>query len=261
MVFAAGNASSGKNTIGAPAIVTYKDPATGAIRVVSVAAAGRDKKIAYFSSRGPGSPKTSKDPNWKGQRPDATAIGYNIEGAWPANLGDADRTDPEKGTVKAISGTSMSTPGFAGAISMLTMLFGVTEKGEKLDAIIVAVMSTLENTGQGVNNEGQGFLNVSAAYEALVKLWGAPSGNGADVAALKAAKSRLSTLNRYISMSGSWRYGVMVDQKDFSNAVAERDELEAQIQAMESADKTLAYRAAGPVKRFFLNATGAAPKP
>jgi Zn-dependent protease len=171
MVFAAGNAGSGKNTIGAPAIVTYKDAKTGAIRVVSVAAAGRDKKIAYFSSRGPGSPKTAKDPNYKDHRPDLTAVGYNIEGAWPAALGDADRTDGEKGPVKAISGTSMSTPGVAGALALLAMMFGVTEKGEKLDAIVNAVMSTLEKTGQSVDAEGEGFMNVEAAYQKLKALF------------------------------------------------------------------------------------------
>ncbi|MDD5301844.1 MAG: S8 family serine peptidase [Elusimicrobia bacterium] len=171
MVFAAGNAGKGPNTIGAPAIVTYKDPTTGAIRVMSVAAAGRDKKIAYFSSRGPGSPKTAKDPSYKDHRPDLTAVGYNIEGAWPAALGDADRTDGEKGPVKAISGTSMSTPGVAGALMLLAMMFGVTETGAKLDAIVNAVMSTLEKTGQGADAEGEGFMNVEAAYQKLKTLF------------------------------------------------------------------------------------------
>ncbi len=175
MVFAAGNAGSGKNTIGAPAIVTYKDPTTGAIRVVSVAAAGRDKKIAYFSSRGPGSPTTSRDPNYKDHRPDLTAVGYNIEGAWPSALGDADRVDGEKGPVKAISGTSMSTPGVAGAIALLAMMFGVTEVGPKLDAIVNAVMSTLEKTGQSPDAEGEGFMNVDAAYKKLkLMFWDKP---------------------------------------------------------------------------------------
>ncbi|MDP3541926.1 MAG: S8 family serine peptidase [Elusimicrobiota bacterium] len=173
MVFAAGNAGSGKNTIGSPAIVTYKDAATGAIRVVSVAAAGRDKKIAYFSSRGPGSPTTARDPNYKDHRPDLTAVGYNIEGAWPAALNEADRVDGEKGPVKAISGTSMSTPGVAGAIALLAMMFGVTEIGPKLDAIVNAVMSTLDKTGQSPDAEGQGFMNVDAAYRKLKEIFSA----------------------------------------------------------------------------------------
>ncbi len=172
MVFAAGNAGSGKNTIGAPAIVTYKDPATGAARVMAVAAADRNKKIAYFSSRGPGSSVTAKTPGYP-HRPDLTAVGLNIEGAWPEALGDADRVDGEKGPVKAISGTSMSTPAVAGALMLLAMMFGVTEKGEKLDAIVNALMSTLEKTGKNSRDEeGEGFLNVQAAYDKLVATLG-----------------------------------------------------------------------------------------
>ncbi len=167
MIFAAGNAGSRPNTIGSPAIVYHKDAATGAIRVMSVAATGRDKKIAYFSSRGPGSYKTKTQPNYP-KRPDLSAIGYNTEGAWPAALRDADRTDPVAGPLKAISGTSMSTPSVYGAVLLLLMMFGVTTKGPQADAIVNAVMSTLENTGQGHDNEGDGFMNVEAAYAKLV---------------------------------------------------------------------------------------------
>ena len=171
MVFAAGNAGSGKNTIGAPAIVTYQDSATGAIRVMSVAAADRNKKIAYFSSRGPGSPITAKTPGYP-HRPDLTAVGLNTEGAWPEALG-ADRVDGVNGPVKAISGTSMSTPAVAGAIALLAMMFGVTEKGEKLDAVVNALMSTLEKTGKNSRDEeGEGFLNVQAAYDKLAAKFG-----------------------------------------------------------------------------------------
>jgi len=258
MVFAAGNAGSGKNTIGAPAIVTYKDPATGAIRVMSVAAAGRDKKIAYFSSRGPGSPKTSRDSSYKDQRPDLTAIGYNIEGAWPAGLGDADRTDGDKGTVKAISGTSMSTPGVAGAIALLAMMFGVTQKGEKLDAIVNAIMATLEKTGQGADNEGQGFMNVDAAYK---KLKAAFSTVPQDVASFRALSKRLGELDSFIAMTSHYKYGVLIQGGEFARALQERKSVAVTLTAMQKADNTLAYRAAGPIKRLILNATGAAPKP
>lgn len=258
MVFAAGNAGSGKNTIGAPAIVTYKDSTTGAIRVIAVAATDKTKKIAYFSSRGPGSPKTSKDPNYKDHRPDASAVGHNIEGAWPANLGDADRTDGEKGPVKAISGTSMSTPGFAGAIALLVMMFGVTEKGDKLDAIVNAVMSTLEKTGQSADAEGEGFLNVDAAYK---KLQAQFSTIPPDVTRFRALKKRLAELDGFINMTGSWKYGVMINDGEYSRAIAERKSVLVTLAAMQQADDTLAYRAAGPIKRLILNATGAAPKP
>lgn len=166
MVFAAGNSGSGADTIGSPAIVQYKDDKTGAIRVMAVAAADRAKKIAYFSSRGPGSQKTKSYPEWP-HRPDLTAIGYNVEGAWPTDVGGADRTDPVLGPMRAISGTSMSTPGVAGALALLLMMFGVTEKGEKADAVVNAVMGTLEDIKQDRDAQGEGFLDVEAAYKKL----------------------------------------------------------------------------------------------
>ena len=174
MVFAAGNAGSGKNTIGAPAIVSYRDAQTGAVRVLAVAASDRNKKTAYFSSRGAGSFKTRNIPGYP-HRPDLMAVGYNTEGAWPAALGGADRIDPEKGALKDISGTSMSTPSVWGAILLLMMMFGVTEKGAKLDAVVSALMGTLEKTGKnGPDDEGEGFLNVEAAYRKLLELFGGP---------------------------------------------------------------------------------------
>lgn len=168
MVFAAGNSGSRPNSIGSPAIVYHRDAATGAIRVVSVAATDRNKKVAFFSSRGPGSYKTRSDAAYP-KRPDLSAVGYNTEGAWPAALRDADRTDPVKGPLKAISGTSMSTPSVYGAILLLMMMFGVTQKGPAADAVVNAVMQSLEKTGQGHDNEGDGFMNVQAAYERLHK--------------------------------------------------------------------------------------------
>lgn len=258
MVFAAGNAGSRPNTIGSPAIVTYKDAATGAIRVVSVAAAGRDKRVAYFSSRGPGSRKTAKTPGYP-HRPDLTAVGYNIEGAWPEALNEADRVDGEKGPVKAISGTSMSTPGVAGAIMLLAMMFGVTEKGEKLDAIVNAVMSTLEKTGlNSYDEEGEGFMNVDAAYRKLEAAFGA---GPADVKAYRALVKRRSDLDAFRRAVGAGGYDAKTTDELLSSAESEAASVAARLQAMEAADHTLAYRAAGPVKRLILNATGAAPKP
>ncbi len=166
MVFAAGNAGPRANTIGSPAIVHHRDAKTGAQRVLAVAATDRNKKVAYFSSRGPGSRKTQTIPDYP-KRPDLSAVGYNTESSWPSELGP-DRVDPTHGPVKAISGTSMSTPSVAGGILMLLMLFGVTTKGPQADAIVNAVMSTLEKTGQGHANEGDGFMNLEAAYEKLV---------------------------------------------------------------------------------------------
>jgi hypothetical protein len=48
------------------------------------------------------------------------------------------------------------------------MLFGVTTKGPQADAIVNAVMTTLEKTGQPRDHEGEGFMNVDAAYQKLV---------------------------------------------------------------------------------------------
>jgi subtilisin family serine protease len=168
MVFAAGNSGPRANTVGSPAIVTYKDAKTGAIRVVSVAATDRDKKVAYFSSRGPGSRTTARDPNYKDHRPDLSAPGYNTDGAWPTDRPyEADRVDPVYGPLKAISGTSMATPAVAGAIALLAQVFGVTTMGEKLDAIVNGVMATLFKTGQSPDAEGQGFIDVEAAFQAV----------------------------------------------------------------------------------------------
>ena len=175
MVFAAGNAGSAKNTIGAPAIVSYKDAQTGAVRVLAVAASDRNKKTASFSARGAGSYKTKDIPGYP-HRPDRMAVGYNTEGAWPAALGGADRIDPEKGALKDLYGTSMSTPSVWGAILLLMMMFGVTEKGAKLDAVVNALMGTLEKTGKnGPDDEGEGFMNVGAAYDKLVAAFGIPA--------------------------------------------------------------------------------------
>ena len=169
MVFAAGNAGSGANTVGAPAIMHFKDPQTGAIRVLAVAATDKNKKVAYFSSRGPGSPITSTNDKYKDwpHRPDLAEQGYNTEAAWPSYL-RPDRVDPKLGPVKAISGTSMSTPKVAGTIALLCMLFGVTEIGPKLDAVVNAVMSTLEKIGEK-DDLGEGFNVVGAAYATLAK--------------------------------------------------------------------------------------------
>jgi subtilisin family serine protease len=166
MVFAAGNAGPRKNTVGNPGGVVFKDPKTGALRVLSITAAKRDKSVDYFSSRGPRPRKVKDDAAYPHVPTGPTAIGSNVEGPVPQSMG-AQRVDPVYGPVKAEYGTSMATPAVAGAIVLLAMLFGVTTRGEKLDAIVNAIMATLEKTADDADAAGEGFLNVEAAYDLL----------------------------------------------------------------------------------------------
>ena len=254
MVFAAGNAGSGKNTVGAPAIVTYKDAATGAIRVLAVAASDKNKKVAYFSSRGPGSPLTKDTPGYP-HRPDLMAVGYNTEGAWPAGLGDADRVDPAQGPLKAISGTSMSTPSVAGAIALLLMMFGVTEKGVKLDAVVNALMGTLEKTGKnGPDDEGEGFMNVEAAYNKLLTAFGMQATGAVPP----------SEIARYRALKRGSRF-IATDEQGLPLEVRAADAGDAAerlsgMRSLEAEYPGIAYQSAGALARLWLRLTGKGPK-
>lgn len=262
MVFAAGNAGPNPNTVGSPAIVQYKDSKTGAIRVLAVAAADRNKKIARFSSRGPGSPKTQGKEGYA-HRPDLTGVGYNTDGAWPAALGDADRTDPEKGPIKAISGTSMSTPSIAGAILLLAIVFGVTTTGEKLDALVNGVMATLEKTGKnGVDDEGEGFIRLEAAYELLYKRFYPGKTPPTAVARYRRLKADAASISDYLDpMSEANRVAGYPDAKIADSQLADLKALQAEMRALEAEHPAIAHEAAGPVARAWARLTGRAPVP
>ena len=259
MVFAAGNAGPGANTVGSPAIIQYKDSDTGAIRVLAVAAADRNKKIASFSSRGPGSPKTVGKEGFA-HRPDLTSLGANTEGAWPAALGDADRTDEQVGPIKAISGTSMSTPSVAGAIALLLIVFGITAKGAKLDAVVNAVMATLEKTGQGADNEGDGFLNVTAAYELLYKQFYPGQVPPTAIARYQRLRSDQGSISDYLDpLSEANRTAGYPDAKVVEMQVGELNSIHAKMAALEAEYPTISHLASNPIARAWARLTGKAP--
>ena len=258
LVFAAGNAGPGANTIGSPAIVQYKDATTGAIRVVAVAATDRNKKVASFSSRGPGSPKTIGKDGFA-HRPDLAALGSNTEGAWPAALGDADRTDPEQGPIKAISGTSMSTPSVAGALGLLLVLFGVTTVGPKLDAVVNAVMATVEKTGKnGVDDEGDGFLNVTAAYESLYKQFNPGGVPPTAVARYRSLVDGQKSASDYLDpLSEANRVAGYPDGKIVNSMLSDMQKTSSAKAALEDEYPGIAYHAAGPIARAWASSPAA----
>jgi Zn-dependent protease len=262
MVFAAGNAGPGANTIGSPAIVQYKDATTGAIRVLAVAASDRNKKVAFFSSRGPGSPKTQGKGDFA-HRPDLMGVGYNTDGAWPAALGDADRTDPVLGPIKAISGTSMSTPSIDGAILLLAIMFGVTAIGPKLDAIVNAVMATLEKTGKNtVDEEGDGFINVEAAYELLYKQFNPGAVPPTAVLRYQQLLSDEKSIHDYIDpTSEANRVAGQPDARIVDSMVKDYTAISAAKAALEAEYPAISHLSAGPVARAWARLTGRAPVP
>jgi hypothetical protein len=181
----------------------------------------------------------------------------------------------------------MSTPSVAGALALLLMLFGVTAKGAKLDAVVNAVMTTVEKTGKnGVDEEGEGFLNVTAAYESLSKLFipdGVPSTaiarfrgavpfglfSPAPVSAPAAEYRRLSAKIRdndarrkaYMDrLTGGPGVREELLEHYYRTLAPEFDADDAAMAVLLRSYPNANYEAAGPIRRLYLRWTGRGPK-
>lgn len=189
----AGNSGSRKNTIGGPAIASFVvelvlgGKVIGHVkRIKAIAASDADKATADFSSRGPGSPTTSRKPDvYKDYpaKPDESAVGVNLVAPVPRGS-----TVPELGGPGGkMSGTSMSNPGAFGAFLLLTRAILVLLKSD------LPVLSTAEQTkqfamdlaryamtmtaekGAPAIEVGDGFINVWNAFQFAAKMLPAPS--------------------------------------------------------------------------------------
>ncbi|MBI5211226.1 MAG: S8 family serine peptidase [Elusimicrobia bacterium] len=177
----------GKNSIGGPAIVYHladlviNGKVVGQVkRIKAIAASDADKKTASFSSRGPGSRTTSRDPeHYKDypQKPDESGVGVNLVAPVPSGS-----VVPELGGPgAAMSGTSMSNPGVFGGFMLLTRAVLVLLKDAlpalpgtqvtqfAMDLARYAMTRTAEKVA-GPDEVGDGFVNVWSAYEYAAKL-------------------------------------------------------------------------------------------
>jgi hypothetical protein len=184
----AGNSGSRPNTVGGPAMAYYNadlvvnGKLVGKVkRIKAIAASDADKKTAYFSSRGPGSSTTSRNPDkYKNypQKPDESAVGVNLVSTVPDG-----KTVPELGGPGAsMSGTSMSNPGAFGAFLLLTRAVLVLLRDQlpkdltggaltqfAMDLARYSMTQTAEKV-DGPNEVGDGFINVWSAFEYAGKL-------------------------------------------------------------------------------------------
>ena len=199
----AGNSGSRKNTIGGPAIavanvdLVVNGKVVGKVkRIKAIAASDADKKTAYFSSRGPGSSTTARNPEqYKNypQKPDESGVGVNLVAPVPKGSNVAELGGPGS----SMSGTSMSNPGVFGAFLLLTRSILVLLKDKlpalptaeqtqfAMDLARFAMTQTAEKVAP-VDEVGDGFINVSNAFQYADKLLqdNAPSGFKARVRGL-----------------------------------------------------------------------------
>jgi serine protease AprX len=147
VVVAAGNEDSASTN---PGIFNVRHPGA-ARRVVTVAAVDKDKRLASFSSIGPGSARLSPGTNIRLTKPDVSAPGLNI---FSSVVG---------GGFGGLSGTSMASPHVAGLAALML------QKDPK--ATPMRVKKVLEHTCEPLtfapNEVGYGLVNV---YTALMHM-------------------------------------------------------------------------------------------
>jgi subtilisin-like proprotein convertase family protein len=180
IVFAAGNAGSGANTVSAPgtgknvltagASENFRQTGTDGCAVGNTGA-DNAKDIIGFSSRGPASDGRKK--------PDLMAPGTHIQGAASRSAnytgnGVCDQYWPAGQTLYAwSSGTSHSTPGISGAAALVRQWFANQAWGTPSPAMTKAfLMATpIYMTGVGANdtlpsnNQGYGRLDLGRAFD------------------------------------------------------------------------------------------------
>jgi subtilisin-like proprotein convertase family protein len=185
IIFAAGNAGSGANTVSAPgtgknvltagASENFRQTGTDGCAVGNTGA-DNAKDIINFSSRGPASDGRKK--------PDLMAPGTHIQGAASRSAnydgsGVCNQYWPSGQTLYAwSSGTSHSTPGIAGAAALARQWFANQGWGTPSPAMTKAFLMATPAymTGVGANdtlpsnNQGYGRLDLGRAFDATASL-------------------------------------------------------------------------------------------
>lgn len=143
-----------------------------ASKVLTVGAIENEKRIAYFSSRGP-----TEAPAFTGQKPTVIAPGVNIVSA----KAEKSNHPPASGLLSdytTMSGTSMSCPHMAGAAAVILSYFRKLANGSPSpqDVIQTITEHCVPIEGAEENEQGKGLLNVPRALWALKEKFGGENG-------------------------------------------------------------------------------------